>query len=319
MDRLKLTTIAHSDHVFCNPLSPEKVDRILGLLDLAPGSRVLDVGCGKAEMLIRLIGRFHAKGLGIDRNPAFLGEARGRAASRLTDDVSLELLEGDASDLLAGSMESDPPGGGSPDQKDLDSRGPEPQAPDVAGPLSMVFSNPSRRDPGAVGRPSSKNRHRESSGPSLDAGFFAAALCVGSTHALGGYEPTIRTLRRLVRPGGYIVVGEGFWKRRPDSEYLAVLDATPDDFTDHAGNVERAVKIGLVPLYASVSSEDDWDHYEGLYARAVERHVATHAYDPDAAEMRDYIVRWRDAYLRWGRSTLGFAVYLFQRPDREAA
>jgi hypothetical protein len=26
------------------------------------------------------------------------------------------------------------------------------------------------------------------------------------------------------------------------------------------------------------------------------------------------IRRWRDAYLRWGRDTLGFAVYLFYRP-----
>ena len=24
--------------------------------------------------------------------------------------------------------------------------------------------------------------------------------------------------------------------------------------------------------------------------------------------------KWRDAYLRWGRDTLGFGVYLFARP-----
>ena len=30
--------------------------------------------------------------------------------------------------------------------------------------------------------------------------------------------------------------------------------------------------------------------------------------------MLERIRRWRDAYLRWGRDTLGFAVYLFSRP-----
>ena len=35
---------------------------------------------------------------------------------------------------------------------------------------------------------------------------------------------------------------------------------------------------------------------------------------PDARAMLDRSRRWRDAYLRWGRDTMGFAVYLFYRP-----
>ena len=35
---------------------------------------------------------------------------------------------------------------------------------------------------------------------------------------------------------------------------------------------------------------------------------------PMSAAMLERIRRWRDAYLRWGRDTLGFAVYLFYRP-----
>ena len=35
---------------------------------------------------------------------------------------------------------------------------------------------------------------------------------------------------------------------------------------------------------------------------------------PDVPAMLERIRRWRDAYLRWGRDTLGFAVYLFYRP-----
>jgi hypothetical protein len=36
--------------------------------------------------------------------------------------------------------------------------------------------------------------------------------------------------------------------------------------------------------------------------------------DPDVAAVLERSRRWRDAYLRWGRDSLGFAVYLFYRP-----
>ncbi|MCC6194158.1 MAG: class I SAM-dependent methyltransferase, partial [Burkholderiales bacterium] len=36
--------------------------------------------------------------------------------------------------------------------------------------------------------------------------------------------------------------------------------------------------------------------------------------DPDVPAMLERIRKWRDGYLRWGRDTLGFAVYLFYRP-----
>ena len=36
--------------------------------------------------------------------------------------------------------------------------------------------------------------------------------------------------------------------------------------------------------------------------------------DPFDHAAPDALARWRDAYLRWGRDTLGFAIYLFYRP-----
>ncbi len=39
-----------------------------------------------------------------------------------------------------------------------------------------------------------------------------------------------------------------------------------------------------------------------------------HPDDPDAPAMLDRIRRWRDGYLRWGRDTMGFALYLHRVP-----
>ena len=100
---------------------------------------------------------------------------------------------------------------------------------------------------------------------------------------------------------------------------LAALGAKPSEFTSHAGNVAAGIEEGLVPLYSRVSSDDEWDHYEGLYARAVERHLAAHPGDPDHTAMRDKIRGWREAYLEWGRETLGFGYYLFRTRAEEHA
>jgi hypothetical protein len=137
---------------------------------------------------------------------------------------------------------------------------------------------------------------------------------VGATHAYGSYRGALNALQRAVVPGGRILLGEGYWKREPDPGYLAVLGAKPTDYTDHAGNVSAGIDAGLISLYSCASSDDEWDHYEGLYARAIERHAIAHPDDPDCAEMLTRIRTWRGAYLRWGRDTLGFGLYLFTKP-----
>lgn len=246
MDPFKFTTIAHRDHVFCNPLGEQTVEHCLALLALTPEDRVLDVGCGKGEFLIRLVERTGARAVGVDTNPGFLREAAERAAGRIPEEkLSLHLTDIADFPVLADS--------------------------------------------------------------------FAATLCVGSTHAYGDYSSTLRALCRLTRPGGRILVGEGYWKRTPDPEYLRFLGAQPTDCTDHAGNVAAGIEQGLVPLYTAVSSDEDWDRYEDLYASTMDAYITTHPEDPDAAALGARMRGWRNGYLRWGRDTLGFGVYLFQK------
>lgn len=148
----------------------------------------------------------------------------------------------------------------------------------------------------------------------LAPGSFDLALCVGSTHVLGGYRETLRAFRRWVRPGGHVVIGEGYWQREPDEAYLASFGGSRDELATHADNVAAAIEQGLVPPYAAVSSPDDWDRYEGRYARNVELYALDHPDDANSPAMRDRIRRWRDGYLRWGRTTMGFALYLHRVP-----
>jgi SAM-dependent methyltransferase len=103
MDRWTYFAITHADHVVLNPTSPSRLDELIGLLDLPSEPRVLDIGCGTGELLVRLAER-HAQrngstlsdfhGVGVDASPAFLGRARATLAARVPG-ADIELLEMD--------------------------------------------------------------------------------------------------------------------------------------------------------------------------------------------------------------------------------
>ncbi len=97
MDRWKYFDIVHEDLTFWNPLSEAKVEEWIGLLRLPPGARVLDVGCGRAELLLRLVERWGATGVGVDRSPLCAAGAREKAAARgLADRVEIVETDGAA-------------------------------------------------------------------------------------------------------------------------------------------------------------------------------------------------------------------------------
>jgi SAM-dependent methyltransferase len=134
-----------------------------------------------------------------------------------------------------------------------------------------------------------------------------AALCIGSTHAFGDHVKTLEALAGLVRPGGVMVVAEGYWKQRPSEGYLKALGGDESDLTTHAGNIERAIERGLTPRWACTVTEDEWDEYEWAYSRGIDSFVRE---DADAGAMIERSRSWRETYVKWGRETLGFGVYV---------
>ncbi len=69
------------------PLSPEHAELLLGRLDLGPGQRVADLGCGWGTLLRAAVARAGsgATGIGIDSDAAVLARARAEASSAEAD------------------------------------------------------------------------------------------------------------------------------------------------------------------------------------------------------------------------------------------
>jgi len=83
-DPWRFTTIAHAGRDVLGPVSLASVDWVLDHLPPS-GARVnvLDVGCGKGELLVRTLERTGGSGIGVEPNPAFAADARERLERRL--------------------------------------------------------------------------------------------------------------------------------------------------------------------------------------------------------------------------------------------
>ena len=237
--------------LFNVPLSPPKADQLIDVLNLSAVDRVLDVGCGSGEFLIRLVEATGVSAVGIDINPDLITQAQQKAAERVPNGA-IEFRTADVADGLPG-----PP--------------------------------------------------------------FDTALCLGSTHAFAmgqdAYPEALIGLQKAVRPGGQILIGEGYWKQHPDHDYVEFIGDPVGIYHSHAENVEFAEKQGLVPLYAITANQDEWDHFEWSHHLEIERGAKGRREEPAVMEALERSRSWRKGYLRWGRDTMGFGYYLFGTPE----
>ncbi|MBN2566309.1 MAG: class I SAM-dependent methyltransferase [Candidatus Eisenbacteria bacterium] len=148
---------------------------------------------------------------------------------------------------------------------------------------------------------------------------LALASCIGASWVFGGHAGTLGALAGMIEPGGWVIAGEPYWLQEPAEEYLRVCGFPKEAFGSHAENVEAGERLGLDLVHTLVSSKDDWDRYEGLQWYAASEYARSHPDDPDLQELSERVAKDKSAYLRWGRDTVGWSIYLFRSRAARAA
>ena len=143
---------------------------------------------------------------------------------------------------------------------------------------------------------------------------FDLAMCLGASWIWDGYRGTIEALKGFVRPGGLVAIGEPFKLKEPDAGYVEAAPGFAENLVTHAENVATAQQAGLTPLYNLVSNQDDWDRYEGQRMLSAEMYAAENPDDPDVRELLERQRRGNGTFLKWGRDTTNWAIYLFKAP-----
>jgi SAM-dependent methyltransferase len=99
VNRDRLSAIAHGQHPVAAPLSDSTVDALIARVAARQPRTVLDIGCGSAQWLVRLLERLpRARGVGVDLSAEAVEAAREFAAARGVAD-RLDLRRQDAASI----------------------------------------------------------------------------------------------------------------------------------------------------------------------------------------------------------------------------
>jgi ubiquinone/menaquinone biosynthesis C-methylase UbiE len=83
MDKNKYDMIAHTELKYVSPLRTVMVEEVAELMHLEPGTRIIDVGCAKGEILIHMAELCQVSAVGIDTSPQFYEIANKEIAQRV--------------------------------------------------------------------------------------------------------------------------------------------------------------------------------------------------------------------------------------------
>jgi len=222
-----------------DPLTPEKVLKAGRILKLNEKSRVIDFGCGYAEMLVLWAKEFGISGVGIEVREHACNRARNKVESNgFSDRIEIVCMKGADYEF-------------------------KPEA-------------------------------------------FDVAACVGATFIWGGFRETIQSMRKAVKPGGRLLIGEAYWKKDDvPEEYCKQNEGTVSEYE----LMMMAREEGFDFEYLIRSSIDDWDNYEAANWLGALAWADEHPDHPQHKELIDMLHHEQDIYTRYTREYHGWAMY----------
>ncbi|HKT02483.1 MAG TPA: methyltransferase domain-containing protein [Rugosimonospora sp.] len=241
---LWLHEISEAHHRILNPFTDEKLMLLGTVSRVGPGTRILDLACGKGELLCRWAQVYGSGGHGVDISEVFVPAARARAAELgVADRVSVEV--GDAAAHV-------------PDTR------------------------------------------------------YDIVSCIGATWIGNGLLGTLALMRRAVRPGGLLLVGEPYWTEPPPQRAYPALSMTPDEFASLPGTLDRFESAGVDLVEMVLADGDSWDRYVAEQWWTLAEWLRAHPDDERAQRVRAFRDAARRSHLEYQRRYLGWGVFVLR-------
>lgn len=135
------------------------------------------------------------------------------------------------------------------------------------------------------------------------------ALCVGSSHTLGGSRAMLARLAEIV-PHGRVLVGDGCWESPPTEAAHAIFG---DDVLPLTDLVAACGEAGWLVMHLSTATRQEWDDFESRHRAGPRAWALANPNDPRAAEVRAAQDAREHEYLTAYRGVLGFAYLVLAR------
>lgn len=136
--------------------------------------------------------------------------------------------------------------------------------------------------------------------------------CVGATWIGGGVAGTVDLLRRSLRVGGVMLIGEPYWRQEPpDQDTVEGCDATDtEDFRTLPELIEQFGALGCDVVEMVLADQDSWDRYQAAQWMNLRRWLDHNTDDELAGEIRAELSTGPARYARYTREYLGWGVFV---------
>ncbi len=135
------------------------------------------------------------------------------------------------------------------------------------------------------------------------------AACIGATWIGGGAAGTIALLRRSLRPGGILLIGEPYWHRPPTEEEARGCGCSASDWLTLPELLQSFLDLGYDVVEMVLASPDDWDRYEARRWIALRRWLDENPNDELAEEVRGLLRTEPLRLARFTRPLLGWGIF----------
>ena len=135
--------------------------------------------------------------------------------------------------------------------------------------------------------------------------------CVGATWIGGSIAATVELLRKGLRPGGMMLIGEPYWRREPpDQATIEGCCATNrDDFRPLPELIDQFEELGCDVTKMVLADHDSWDRYVAAQWLNIRRWLENNPDDELTQLMHAELVTAPARYTKYQREYLGWGVF----------
>ncbi|RCI91632.1 SAM-dependent methyltransferase, partial [Klebsiella pneumoniae] len=127
-----------------------------------------------------------------------------------------------------------------------------------------------------------------------------------------GVAGTIELLKQSLTPGGMLLIGEPWWRKRPATaeEAVACGAQSPDDFLTLPALVAHFGELGYDVVEMVLADQEGWDRYEAAKWLTMRRWLEANPHDDFAPEVRQQLTTAPLHHVTWTREYLGWGVFV---------
>ena len=137
------------------------------------------------------------------------------------------------------------------------------------------------------------------------------AACLGATWIGGGVIGTVELLRKSLRTGGIILIGEPYWRQVPLTEDIAkgCLANSISDFLTLPALLASFGDLNYDVVEMVIADQDSWDRYEAAKWLTMRRWLEANPDNDLAKVVRAELTSGPARYAAYTREYLGWGVF----------